>query len=68
MIRIADNGAGISAEALPQVFDLFSQTDRRLDRASTGLGVGLALVRRLVDMHGGRVAARSDGPGRGHRR
>ena len=53
------------AEALPQVFDLFSHTDRRLDRASTGLGVGLALVRRLVDMHGGHVAARSEGPGRG---
>ncbi len=65
VLRIADNGAGISADALPQVFDLFSHTDRRLDRASTGLGVGLALVRRLVDMHGGRVAARSDGPGRG---
>ena len=65
VLRIADNGAGISAEALPQVFDLFSHTDRRLDRASTGLGVGLALVRRLVDMHGGRVAVRSDGLGRG---
>jgi CheY-like chemotaxis protein len=60
-----DNGSGITADALPRVFELFSHTDRRIDRSSTGLGVGLALVRRLVDMHGGRVTARSEGPGQG---
>jgi signal transduction histidine kinase len=65
VLRITDNGAGIAAEALPQVFELFSHTDRRADRASTGLGVGLALVRRLVEMHGGRVTAKSEGPGTG---
>jgi signal transduction histidine kinase len=65
VLRVADNGAGIPAETLPTVFELFSHSDRRIDRASTGLGVGLALVRRLVEMHGGRVTARSDGPGKG---
>jgi signal transduction histidine kinase len=66
-LGIVDNGDGISEEVLPQIFELFSQTERRLDRASTGLGVGLALVRRLVDMHGGDVLVASDGPGRGTR-
>ena len=65
VLRVADNGAGIASDALPYVFDLFSQTSRGVDRASTGLGVGLALVRQLVDMHGGTVDARSDGPGHG---
>ena len=65
VLRITDNGAGIPVEVLPQVFELFSNTDRRVDQASAGLGVGLALVRRLVEMHGGRVTARSDGPGTG---
>ena len=64
-LRIVDNGAGISADALPQVFELFSHSGGRLDRATTGLGVGLALVRRLVEMHGGRVTARSEGAGAG---
>ena len=65
VIRITDNGAGISEEMLPRVFDLFTQVERPLDRASTGLGIGLALVHRLVEMHGGHVLARSDGPGKG---
>jgi signal transduction histidine kinase len=65
VLRVVDNGSGITADALPRVFELFSHTDRRIDRSSTGLGVGLALVRRLVDMHGGRVTARSEGPGQG---
>ena len=64
-IQVTDNGAGITAEALPGVFDLFSRTDRGVDCASPGLGVGLALARRLVTMHDGTVSARSDGSGRG---
>jgi two-component system CheB/CheR fusion protein len=56
---------GIPVELLPHVFDLFSQGERSLDRSQGGLGLGLTLVRRLVDMHGGSVSALSDGPGRG---
>jgi signal transduction histidine kinase len=65
VIRVRDNGAGIASETLPRIFDLFSQTDQRLDRGATGLGVGLALVRRLVEMHGGDVTACSAGEGQG---
>jgi CheY-like chemotaxis protein/two-component sensor histidine kinase len=65
VLRVADDGAGISAELLPFVFDLFVQGDRGLDRRSGGLGVGLTLVRRLVELHGGRVEAVSAGHGRG---
>jgi signal transduction histidine kinase/CheY-like chemotaxis protein len=65
VIHVADNGAGITDEMLPRIFDLFTQVDRPLDRASTGLGIGLALVHRLVEMHGGHVTARSEGPGKG---
>ena len=50
---------------LPKVFELFTQVERTLDRAEGGLGIGLTLVRRLVEMHGGRVEARSAGPGSG---
>jgi signal transduction histidine kinase len=64
-IRVRDTGVGIPAEVLPQIFDLFTQVDRNLNRSQGGLGVGLALVRRLVEMHGGTVWAHSDGPGRG---
>ena len=64
-IQVTDNGVGISSEMLPRVFDLFTQIDRPLDRTSTGLGIGLALVHRLVEMHGGRVSAHSDGHGTG---
>ncbi len=64
-LRVADAGAGISAELLPAVFDLFVQGDRNLDRRTGGLGVGLSLVRRLVELHSGRVEAASPGVGLG---
>ncbi len=65
VIRVRDTGIGISAELLPTVFDLFTQANRSLDRSQGGLGVGLTLVRRLVEMHGGSVEALSEGPGCG---
>ncbi|MBL8795586.1 MAG: response regulator [Planctomycetia bacterium] len=65
VIRVRDTGMGIPAETLPKVFDLFSQAERTLDRAEGGLGIGLTLVQRLVEMHGGSVGAHSDGPGHG---
>jgi len=65
VLRVRDTGIGISPEMLPRIFDLFAQADRSLDRSEGGLGIGLTLVRSLVEMHGGRVEARSEGPGRG---
>jgi signal transduction histidine kinase/CheY-like chemotaxis protein len=62
---VCDNGMGIEPELLPRVFDLFEQGRRSLDRSQGGLGVGLTLVQRLVKLHGGRVEARSAGPGQG---
>jgi CheY-like chemotaxis protein len=62
VVRIADRGAGIEAELLPRIFELFTQGPAS---GPAGLGVGLAIVERLVALHGGRVMARSDGPGRG---
>ena len=64
-IRVVDTGIGIPAEMLPRIFDLFTQVDHALDRSQGGLGIGLTLVRRLVELHGGTVAVRSEGPGRG---
>jgi signal transduction histidine kinase len=64
-VQVRDTGVGIAPEVLPRIFELFTQVDRSLNRAQGGLGVGLALVRRLVELHGGTVAARSDGPGKG---
>lgn len=64
-VTIRDTGIGIPADVLPQLFALFTQVDRTLNRAQGGLGIGLALVRRLVEMHEGTVAAQSDGPGTG---
>lgn len=64
VVRVRDNGIGISADLLPHVFDLFTQEDRSLDRSQGGLGIGLSLVRSLVEMHGGTVTANSE-PGRG---
>jgi signal transduction histidine kinase/DNA-binding response OmpR family regulator len=65
VFRVSDNGIGISAEMLPKVFDLFSQSERSIDRSQGGLGVGLTVVKRLVEMHGGRVEVASNGPGTG---
>jgi CheY-like chemotaxis protein len=55
VIRIRDTGVGIALELLPHIFDLFTQAERSLDRSQGGLGIGLSLVQRLVEMHGGRV-------------
>jgi len=65
VIRVRDDGIGIGADLLPRIFDLFTQGEQALDRAGAGLGIGLTLVRSLVEMHGGRVEARSDGPEHG---
>ena len=65
VLRVQDSGIGIASDLLPRVFDLFTQGQRSLDRAQGGLGIGLTLVRRLVELHGGRVAAVSDGPSKG---
>jgi PAS domain S-box-containing protein len=64
-VEVADSDVGIPPELLPRVFDLFVQSERTLDRAQGGLGIGLAVVKRLVEMHDGEVIARSEGPGRG---
>ncbi len=64
-LRVTDTGMGIEAAMLPRLFDLFIQSERSLDRAEGGLGIGLTLVQRLVEMHGGSVEARSAGPGQG---
>jgi CheY-like chemotaxis protein/anti-sigma regulatory factor (Ser/Thr protein kinase) len=65
VIRVRDNGIGMSAELLPRVFELFVQGKRSVDRAEGGLGLGLTLVKSLVTLHGGTVEAKSDGPGKG---
>jgi signal transduction histidine kinase len=61
LVSVSDNGIGISAELLPTVFDLFSQAERTPDRSQGGLGLGLALVKSLVELHGGMVTAASEG-------
>ncbi|MEJ6020634.1 PAS domain-containing sensor histidine kinase [Ramlibacter sp. PS4R-6] len=64
-IEVTDNGAGIAADKLPHVFDLFSQVDRTMHQAQGGLGIGLWLVQKLVEMHRGSITAKSAGPGKG---
>jgi PAS domain S-box-containing protein len=65
IVAVRDDGIGIARDLLPRVFDLFTQGERSLDRSEGGLGVGLTVVRRLVEMHGGTVSAASGGPGQG---
>jgi signal transduction histidine kinase len=64
-VTVKDTGIGIAPEKIETIFDMFEQADKSLERARGGLGIGLTLVRRLVELHGGNVTARSDGPGRG---
>ena len=65
VLRVADTGMGIPARLLPKIFDLFTQDDRTLDRAQGGLGLGLSIARRITELHGGSIEARSEGRGRG---
>jgi signal transduction histidine kinase len=65
VVRVRDNGVGIDGDALPRIFDLFMQADAASRHARSGLGLGLSLVRSLVEMHGGQVSAHSAGPGQG---
>lgn len=65
LLRVRDSGVGIPGPMLERVFDLFVQADRSLDRSDGGLGIGLTLARRLVEMHGGTIRAESEGPGAG---
>jgi len=64
-IAVRDTGVGLDPEMLPRVFDLFAQAERELDRRQGGLGLGLTVVRRIAELHGGRVEVHSVGPGRG---
>src|SRR5262249_22166316 len=64
-VDVRDTGVGFDSDLVPRIFDLFVQGDTALDRAHGGLGIGLTIVRRLVELHGGRVEARSAGAGRG---
>lgn len=65
VVRVRDSGAGLAPDQLERIFSMFSQVDRSPERAQGGLGIGLTLVRRLVEMHGGTVRAQSEGPGKG---
>jgi PAS domain S-box-containing protein len=65
VLTVRDDGLGIAPDLLPRVFDLFAQGERALDRSQGGLGIGLTVTRKLIQMHGGDIVAASDGPGRG---
>ena len=65
VVQVQDTGIGIAAEALPRIFEPFAQVEASLDRSQGGLGIGLTLVKTLVEMHEGTVSARSEGPGTG---
>jgi CheY-like chemotaxis protein len=65
VIRVRDTGIGIAADVLPHVFELFTQANSTLDRSQGGLGIGLSVARKLVELHGGTITARSAGTGRG---
>jgi PAS domain S-box-containing protein len=64
-VSVRDNGVGIPPHMLPRVFEMFTQVDRHLERSQGGLGIGLSIVKKLVEMHGGSVGVESDGPGTG---
>ena len=65
VVTVKDTGIGIAADQLPRIFEMFTQVDRSMEKSQGGLGIGLTLVKRLVEMHGGTVDARSEGPGKG---
>jgi PAS domain S-box-containing protein len=65
VIKVQDNGMGITPDLMPRIFDLFTQGDRTMARSEGGLGIGLTLVQKLAEMHGGSVTAASEGPGKG---
>jgi signal transduction histidine kinase len=65
VIRVKDDGIGIAQHELPRIFELFAQVDTSLERSQSGLGIGLTLVKNLVELHGGSVEARSEGIGKG---
>ncbi len=65
VVRVKDTGVGIAPDLLPRIFDLFTQGDRTLDRSRDGLGIGLTLSQKLVELHGGTIAAHSEGAGTG---
>ncbi|MGH7170664.1 MAG: hybrid sensor histidine kinase/response regulator [Gemmataceae bacterium] len=65
VVSVRDKGIGIDADSLPHIFEMFTQVDRTLEKSQGGLGIGLTLVKRLVEMQGGSVEAKSEGPGRG---
>ena len=65
VVSVRDTGIGIPADALPGIFDMFSQVDHSLEKAQGGLGIGLMLVKQLLEMHGGRIEAKSEGSGKG---
>jgi signal transduction histidine kinase len=65
VFRVKDNGIGIAGDMLEKIFEIFTQVDRRRDSVASGLGIGLSLVKTLVELHGGRIEARSDGLGKG---
>ena len=65
LVSVQDDGIGIAAEMLPRIFEMFAQVTPALERSQSGLGIGLSLVKGVVELHGGRIEARSDGPGQG---
>jgi CheY-like chemotaxis protein/anti-sigma regulatory factor (Ser/Thr protein kinase) len=65
VVSVKDTGIGIPADQLPRIFRMFTQVEQSVEKSQGGLGIGLTLVKRLVEMHGGSIEARSDGPGRG---
>jgi len=65
VVTVKDTGIGIAADQLPRIFEMFTQVDRSMEMSQGGLGIGLTLVHRLLEMHGGRIEAMSDGPGQG---